>query len=187
MSQVQLMLGIARTAFLALPIVIAGSASAQGGKPSSDRPNSQGLSIPSSIQAEHKELHAHLAKVRQSGGRTGDAAREVEKLLQPHFVKEEQFAMPPLGLLSVLASGKMPADPASVIKMTDRLKMEMPEMLREHQEIMTALQRLRRAAQSEGKNDAVQFADELIAHAMQEEQILYPSAILVGDYLKLKR
>ncbi|HEU4850808.1 MAG TPA: hypothetical protein VFT37_01485 [Telluria sp.] len=69
-------------------------ATAQGAAPAGAYP-----SIPSSIQSEHKELHARLAKTISAGGRTGAAAKEVERLLAPHFRKEEQYAMPPLGLL----------------------------------------------------------------------------------------
>jgi hypothetical protein len=30
------------------------------------------------------------------------------------------------------------------------------------------------------------FVDELTAHAQNEEQVLYPAAIVVGEYLKLR-
>ena len=143
--------------------------------------------IPSSIEAEHKQLHAELAKATRAGGRTGSAAQEVEKLLAPHFKKEEQFAMPALSLLPSLAAGELPRDSASIIGMTDRLKQELPAMLREHKAIGGAVERLRKAAQDERKTQAVEFADTLMAHARQEEQILYPGAIMVGEYLKLKR
>lgn len=143
--------------------------------------------IPSSIESEHQALHAQLAKVVGAGGRTGAAAREVEMLLAPHFHEEEQYALPPLGLLADLAAGKLPADTASVIRMTDRLKERMPDMLREHKEIAAAAQRLRTAGQQERKPAAVAYVDGLLAHAKQEEEVLYPSAILVGEYLKQKR
>jgi hypothetical protein len=143
--------------------------------------------IPSSIQSEHKQLHAELSQAMRAGGRTGAAAKEVERLMAPHFSKEEQYALPPLALLSDLAAGKQPPDAAGIVRMTDRLKKEMPQMLREHQEISAAAQRLRKAAQEERKHDAADFADGLLAHALQEEQILYPSAILIGEYLKLQR
>lgn len=143
-----------------------------------------GPAIPSSIQAEHAELHADLAKAVRAGGRTGAAAKEVEKLLAPHFKKEEAYALPPLALLPSIVAGKRPDDPASIIRMTDRLKAEMPQMLREHKEISAAAARLRKAAQEERNAEAAEFADGLLAHAMQEEQVLYPSAILVGEFLK---
>lgn len=187
MSSVKEIVTSASTMFLALSVIATGDAAAQGAGPSAKHAEAQGPAIPSSIEAEHKELHAHLAKLTNSGGKTAAAAKEVEKALRPHFEKEEQFALPPLGLLSSLASGKVPDNADAVIKMTDRLKAEMPAMLREHQDIVKVLQRLRKVAQDEHKDDAVQFVDRLTSHATQEEQILYPGAIMVGEYLKLKR
>lgn len=171
----------ASAALLALYGVLSTGAFAQRPPSDASRP-----AIPASIVSEHQALHAQLAKAVRAGKQTGAAAKQVEKLLTPHFSKEEQFAMPPLGLLSGLAAGTRPDDPVRVIEMTERLKAEMPTMLSEHQAIAAAAQRLRKAALNERKHEAAQFADALIAHAMQEEQILYPSAILVGEYLKLK-
>jgi len=33
---------------------------------------------------------------------------------------------------------------------------------------------------------AISFSEKLSAHAQNEEQVMYPAAILVGEYLKLK-
>lgn len=140
--------------------------------------------IPSSIQAGHRELHAALAKALAAGGRTGEAAKEVERLLAPHFKKEEQYALPPLALLSSVAAGKRPANADDIIRLSSRLKQDMPQMLAEHKQISAAAQRLRNAAQDERKPEVAAFADDLREHALEEEQILYPSAILVGEYLK---
>jgi hemerythrin superfamily protein len=42
-------------------------------------------------------------------------------------------------------------------------------------------------AATEEKHDAyIQFATKIIAHAQNEEEMLYPAAILVGEYIKLK-
>jgi len=61
--------------------------------------------IPPSLKSEHEELHADLVRATKSGGRTGDAAKAVAKLMHPHFLKEEAYALPPLGLLPALAAG----------------------------------------------------------------------------------
>lgn len=143
-------------------------------------------SVPSSIAAEHEELHAQLRHLVGVGGKTGSVAREVEALLQPHFVKEERFALPPLRLLPDLAAGRTPRDAAAIVRMTDRLEKELPQMLADHQAVVAALQRLQAAAQADGRQEGVQFAKALAAHATQEEQILYPAALLVGRHLKGK-
>lgn len=176
---------VSRLLFLVLMTAGNGNAAAQDRKhPEINR--AALTTTPSSIEAEHKELHEKLATVIRSKGKTGAAGKEVERLLRPHFEKEEQFALPPLGLLSSLAAGTVPPNADDIIKMTDQLKAEMPQMLAEHKKIVGALQRLRKAAQEEQKREAVQFVAHLTAHAVQEEEILYPSAILVGEYLKLK-
>lgn len=174
---------IAGAALVASPVVYLSNATAQN-RPQQE---AQGLSIPSSVVAEHKELHEELQRIIKHGGRTGSAADQVEKLLRPHFVKEESFALPPLGALRLVAAGTTPENAKDTIKLADRLKAELPEMLREHKAIGMALQRLRDAAVEERKQEAIAFADRLIAHATEEEQILYPAAILVGEYLKVKR
>ena len=63
------------------------------------------IKIPTSLKVEHEELHAELVALTKAPGRVGEAARNVAALLHPHFVKEEKYALPPLGLLvTVVAS-----------------------------------------------------------------------------------
>jgi len=61
--------------------------------------------IPQPLGAEHAELHAELAEAMRAGGRIGEAAEEVGKRLHPHFIREEEIALPPLCLLAPLARG----------------------------------------------------------------------------------
>jgi hypothetical protein len=142
--------------------------------------------IPQSLKTEHEELHAELAIATRESGKVGDAAKVVASLLHPHFVKEEEYAMPPLGLLPLLAEGKVTPEMAAVLAMTDRLKAEHQQMLREHKTIVAALEKLVAAAKAENKMEYAHFAEKLMLHAQNEEEVLYPAAILVGEYLKLK-
>jgi hypothetical protein len=142
--------------------------------------------IPGPLKAEHDELHAELVEATKAGGRTGDAAKAVAKLLHPHFLKEEEYALPPLGLLVALSEGRLEAGMADVLKMTDRLKPELGTMLAEHKEVVGALGKLVDAATAEHKPDIVHFAEKLMLHARTEEQVLYPAAILVGELVKSK-
>ena len=144
------------------------------------------LKIPASLKHEHQELHADLVAATKAGGKTGAAAEEVARTLHPHFVKEEEYALPPLGLLALLADGKLPPDRGTVIAMTERLRKDLGHMLHEHKAIVIELQKLMEAAKSENKPEYVHFAEKLKLHAQTEEEVLYPSAILIGEYLKLK-
>ena len=144
------------------------------------------LQVPSSIAAEHHELHEELARAIKSGGKTGDAAKIVEQRLSSHFEKEEVYALPQLALLVPLAEGRVSPDMKPAIELSDKLKTEMPKMLQEHKAIVEALNTLKEAAKTENKVQAISFAEKLWAHAQNEEQVMYPAAILVGEYLKLK-
>lgn len=144
------------------------------------------IAIPKPLKLEHDELHADLVVATKAGGRTGEAAKAVAKVLHPHFVKEEEYALPPLGLLVELARGPIEPGMADVLKMTDRLEAELPTMLSEHRAIVAALNTLVEAAQTEGKQDVARFAEKLKLHAETEEQVSYPTALLIGRYLKAK-
>jgi hypothetical protein len=144
------------------------------------------FTIPHPLKLEHEELHATLAQATKAGGKVGEAAKAVAKLLRAHFVKEEEYALPPLGLLSSLAAGKVMPEMSGVLPMTDRLKRELPEMLAEHKAIVAALEQLAGTARQTGNSEYVHFAEQLKLHAQTEEDVLYPAAILIGEYLKLK-
>ncbi len=144
------------------------------------------MKTPLSLRREHEELHADLARAGQVPGRIGDAARAVAHLMHPHFLREDEYAMPPLSLLARLAKGPVTADMAAVLPLVARLKEELPLMLEEHRAIMGAVRELAVAAETEGDEQYIRFAAELMVHAQIEEEVLYPTAILVGEYVKLK-
>jgi len=91
--------------------------------------------VPKSMKAEYDELHASLVRLTQSGGRTAAAAKSVAKVLDPHFVNENAYALPPLGL----SQRKFECNMTRVLKMTDKLEADMPTMLSEHKDIAAAL------------------------------------------------
>jgi len=144
------------------------------------------VNIPTSIRAEHREVREALDRATRLGGRTGAAARALAAVLQPHFVREEQIALPPLSMLAPLARSARAPVPGWLLPMTDSLRRELPQMLREHVAIAAATQRLADAARAEGQTSAVQFSQMLAMHARSEEEVLYPAAILVGDLVRAR-
>ncbi len=145
------------------------------------------LGVPDAIAAEHKELHEQLELAIRAGGKTGEAAKVVEERLSEHFKKEEEYVLPQLGILAELAEGRFSPEFKKAIELSDKLKAEMPIMGREHKAIVEALGALKKAAETENNKQATIFADKLGHHAETEEQVMYPAAILVGEYLKLVR
>ena len=142
--------------------------------------------IPVPLTLEHEELHAELARATRSGGKTAEAAKIVANMLHPHFVKEEEFALPPLGLLTRLGNGQLDPQMKDVLAMTDRLKADLPQMIAEHKSIVSALENLGRAAKEENKTEYARFVEKLKLHAQTEEEVLYPAAIMIGELVKLK-
>ena len=140
--------------------------------------------IPQPLKSEHDELHAELVKATKAPGETGAAAKQVASLLHPHFVKEEEFALPPLGLLGPLSRGERTSGMRDVLRLTDKLKQELPQMLEEHRAIVAALDTLAAAARAEAQPEYAAFAEKLKLHAQTEEEVSYPTAILVGEYVK---
>jgi hypothetical protein len=144
------------------------------------------FTIPESLKTEHEELHDELAKATHAGGRIGEAATAVAKLMHPHFIKEDEYALPPLGLLAAAATGLVVADMRAVLVLTDKLKADLPNMLEEHRSILSALERLIGAAKEENKPEFARFAEKLMHHAQVEEDVMYPAALLVGEFIRLK-
>jgi len=144
------------------------------------------LNIPPSLRHEHGEMRASLEIAAKAPGKSGEAAREVARLLLPHFKKEEEYALPPLDALAVMAGGGLPEEPKAIIDKADRLRNELAEMLREHQIIAKVLEDLYETATGDARPELARFARKLLLHAQMEEQIYYPAALVIGDYLKLR-
>jgi len=98
--------------------------------------------IPETLNEEHEELHRELARITEVGGAIGEAAKKVAIIMHPHFIMEEEYAMPPLGLLEPLSKGDIKPEMKAVLKITDHLKEMLPQMLSEHQAIVEALIKL---------------------------------------------
>jgi iron-sulfur cluster repair protein YtfE (RIC family) len=147
------------------------------------------IQIPKSIQSEHEAIHSLLIEATRAPGRVGAAAKVLAEVLHPHFLREEQIALPPLGLLAPLAAHtRLPDDQASeALTMSDSLRRELPRMLEEHKRIRAAVDGLRQAARAEQTVKYEQLADQLSLHAQTEEEVLYPAAILVGDLIRATR
>jgi hypothetical protein len=145
------------------------------------------IRVPDSVHAEHEHLHGALQRATTLVGRTGAAAAALATVLHPHFVREEEIALPPLGLLQPLAERRdAGAEFADVLAMTDSLAEELPRMLDEHRAIGDAIDELARAAAMESNAEAAALARQLHFHARTEEEILYPAAILVGEVVRAR-
>jgi hypothetical protein len=129
------------------------------------------------LQHKPEALHERLRQATQAGG---EAAKALALLLHPRFIKEDQFALPLLCLRAPLARGNWSADMAEVLTVAAQLEANLPQMLAEHQAIVTALHTLRAATGRGGRTEIVAFAEPLVEHAWTEEELMYPAAVSVG-------
>lgn len=144
------------------------------------------IAIPESMRAEHSEIHQALVRATKAPGRAGAAARDVAKLLDPHFAREEQIALPPLGLLEPLSRGEFTPEMRAVLPMTDSLRAELPRMLEEHKAIRAATLRMIEVARANGNVTVKNLGERLAAHARGEEEMFYPAAIIIGDVVRAR-
>ncbi len=173
---------------LALLLALQGAVPARAGDDAAQATQSE-LRIPASIRAEHAEIHAALEEATRVPGPVGAAAKQLAAVLHQHFVREEQVAQPPLGLIAPLSSGAAISDAAAseALAMTDTLRREMPRMLQEHVLIRAAVEKLREAAHAAQATAQEELAAALALHAQTEEEVLYPAALLVGDVLRARQ
>lgn len=142
--------------------------------------------IPSSIKKEHKSLLEQLHKITLFQDSTGHVALKLYDLIQHHFKEEEDYVLPPLGLLPSLASGKIPAQSKEVRLLTEKLKSQLTHINVEHQLIKAFTGELLLAAAKDQHPEIIEFESELSKHADTEEEVFFPAAILIGEYLNLK-
>lgn len=143
------------------------------------------LQIPESLRLRHEAFHAEFTRATKEKGKVGDAARAIEKLAEAHFAKAKD-AFPPLALLPQLSEGKVSPEMRKAVPIAERLKASLPQIRREHRELIAGLKRLAEAAQDEGQTEYVRFAERLVWHIQEEEEVLYPAVLLVGEYVNLK-
>lgn len=65
------------------------------------------LSAPASIERDHQEIWELLIRVQNLSGRTGDIAERMAGDLKAHIHREQNFALPLLGILRSLVTNRI--------------------------------------------------------------------------------
>jgi hypothetical protein len=99
-------------------------------------------------------------------------------------MKENELALPLIGVARELAVERMPADFRKALELFERFRPEYEKMIQEHLEIVKALDELEKAAKKAKKASAIDFVRKLKLHARTEEDLTYPAALMVGKLLK---
>ena len=141
------------------------------------------LGIPNEMEKEHEELHKELRKATKMRGRVGEAAVRVAEVLHPHFERENELALPVIGVARELAEGKPSPDFPKALELANTFKAEYQRMPQEHVEIVNALDELEKAARRVRKHAVIRFTRKLKAHAQTEEDLTYPTVLMIGKLL----
>lgn len=142
--------------------------------------------VPTLLLNEHDSLLRDLKTISVHHDSTGRIAVELYDLLDHHFQEEEDYVLPPLGLLVSLSGDSLPENTTAILRMIDKLKAQSPHMSAEHQMIKLLVNDLRNTAKVEGHAEVEIFRNDLLKHAQMEEEILFPAALLIGEYLRIK-
>ncbi|WP_332736189.1 hemerythrin domain-containing protein [Flavihumibacter sp.] len=142
--------------------------------------------VPSSIKDEHQYLLDKIQRITLLPDSTGMAAGKLKDLMQHHFKEEEDMALPALGLLPLLGGGKLPYQTKEVIEMCEKLKVQLVHLDVEHQLIKAYMDELMKVATKENHPEVMELEQVLQKHAKTEEEVFFPTAILIGEYLKLR-
>lgn len=140
--------------------------------------------VPAPLKFEHQELDRELAQAIRRGGRVGIAAKRVADLLRAQFERDEEWTLRPLGALPELAAGNLVTDAVHLVDLTMRLKEELPTMSSEYGVILASLDELAEAAADGSDSDIERVVGMLKRHADIKTHVLYPAALLVGEFLK---
>ncbi len=142
--------------------------------------------IPSSIQITHVLLLEQIHKMTLYKDSSGRVAIKIEDMMKHHFTEEENYILPTLGLLPLLANGQIPQQYDDVILLSEKAKSLMDHMSAEHQLITAYIKELKDVSNNDNLSEIIDFENQVSKHAISEEEVLFPAAILVGEYLKLK-
>ena len=164
-------------------VIICGGAAAQ----ELHAPTGQGrLEVPIPLRVEHNQIRDELAKARQDGGGVGDAARVLERVWGPHLAQSEASVLPPLGVLRALTRNEAIPEAAQTIAMSAQLERDLPNLLEEQRLLYGETKRFMDVATREKKPAYVELARRLWMHLQMEEDVLYPTVLLIGRQLKAR-
>jgi hypothetical protein len=166
-----------------IPVVaIAILLSATTPAPAADPPSA--LGTPRSVQLQHEQIVGRLESVAKRGGPAGVAAAKAAAFLKAHYAKEEEFVLPPLGLLSTILKNPNPADLSRALAMAERTKAALNELLDDHVQITALMNDLVEAGNRERDEELVRLAGRVAAQSLNDIEVAQPTAILIGEYIR---
>jgi hypothetical protein len=144
------------------------------------------LNVPNALLRGHDEARAALVRATMEGGRIAKAAKRVAELCLPHFEHEEKSVFPVLALLPYLEQGNLRPEMMDVMPLIFDFRAKHDAINDHHQLIVSAIEDLLQAAHKEKNREFAEFAYNLRVHERIEDEVIYPTVILIGRYLQEK-
>src|SRR5690606_9408480 len=141
-------------------------------KPKADRTITQfpgKPEVPSSISQTHIHLLEQIHKMTLHKDSSGRVALKLEALMQHHCKEEEDFILPPLGLLPLFTNDEIPEQHEEIIILSRNVKHQLNHMSAEHQLIEAYIEELKQASNKEQLPEIIAFEAEVVQHATSEE------------------
>ena len=144
------------------------------------------LNVPKALLRGHDEARAELVRATMEGGRIAKAGKRVAELCLPHFEHEEKGVFPVLALLPYLEQGNLRPEMLDVMPLIHNYRAKHDAIDDHHQLIVSAIENLLQASQKERNREVAEFAHNLRLHEKIEDEVIYPTVVLIGKYLQEK-
>ena len=144
------------------------------------------LTVPEALRRGHDEARAELVRATMEGGQIAKAAKRVAQLCLPHFEHEEKSVFPVLALLPYLQRGEVQPEMMDVMPLISDFTAKHDALDDHHQSIRSAIEALLQAARKEKNRVFTEFANNLRVHERVEDEVIYPTVLLIGKYLQEK-
>jgi hypothetical protein len=148
--------------------------------------DSSALQVPQSIRYEHEHIINDLTDFAKREGAHAAAAQKALIVIKAHYAKEEAFVLPPLALLPKIAKGAISEDMRPAIAMADRTKAALPELQNDHVQITSLMNELIEAGKADHDEELTRLATRVAAQSLNDLEVTQPTAIQIGDYLRLR-
>ena len=147
-------------------------------------PWKRSIPSPTSLRLSHDDVRAELVRATLEGGQIAAAAKRLASLCLPHFDVEEKFTCPALGLLPDLIKGMVRPEMVAVLPLICDFSAKHAALDHQHESIQCAIDALLVAAHEEKNRDVAAFAHNMRVHEKIEEEVIYPTVIMIGNYVR---
>jgi hypothetical protein len=144
------------------------------------------LNVPDALRRGHDDARAEFVRATMEGGRIAKAGKRLAHLCLPHFEHEEKGVFPVLALLPHLAQENLRPEMMDVMPLITAFRAKHHAINEHHQSILAAIEELQQIAHKQGNREIAEFTYNLRVHERIEDEVIYPTVILIGNYLQEK-